>query len=273
MEFTGKTLEEAIELAISHFGVNSKDDLSITVLEEPTKGLFGKMKGKALIIAEKKAVDGIKKAVEFLEKTLSIMGIEAEVVIKEDGENKGVNIVCKDSATLIGKRGEVLDALQTLVSAVANTEFEVYKKVEVDCENYREKRKETLIKLAKKLEIKATELKRDVKLEPMSAYERRIIHTALADSESVTTKSEGQEPNRYVLIVPNDRDESLRPYDASRNGGDKKRNGKNGSRDNKFSKNGRKPVRKSSGTGEKRSSKTSFSFGTFLGNSMKDNNN
>lgn len=273
MEFTGKTLEEAIALAVSELGVKSREDLSITVLEEPTKGLFGKMKGKALIIAEKKAVDGIKKAVEFLEKTLSIMGIEAEVVINEGSENKSLNVICKDSATLIGKRGEVLDALQTLVSAVANTEYEVYKKVEVDCENYREKRKETLIKLAKKLEIKATELRRDVKLEPMSAYERRIIHTALADSETVTTKSEGSEPNRYVLIVPNDRDETLRPYDASRNGSDKKRNGGHGQRDNKFSKNGRKPVKKGSVSGEKRSSKTSFSFGTFLGNSMKDNNN
>ena len=82
----------------------------------------------------------------------------------------------------------------------------------VDCENYRDRREETLVKLAHKLEEKATEMRRDVILEPMSPYERRIIHTALSGSETVTTKSDGKEPNRYVVIVPNDKDEFAKPY-------------------------------------------------------------
>lgn len=259
MEFTGKTVDEAIEIALKELGAK-KEEINVTVISEPTKGLFGKIKGNAVIDVEKIEIDGVKKAIEFLENLLKLMKIDAKVVEKENCENKVLEIITTDSASVIGKRGEALDAIEKLAGAIANTFYDVYQKVEVDCENYREKRKETLISLAKKLETKATEMRREVKLEPMSAYERRIIHTTLAESKTVTTKSEGEDPNRYVLIVPFDKDEFSRPYDASR-GSDRRRNDKKG-KDKKggFSK---KPS-KSSGMVKKSSS---IVFGTFLGNS------
>ena len=162
----------------------------------------------------------------------------------------------------------MLDALQTLAGAMANVGNRVYKKVVVDCENYRDKREDTLIKLAHKLEAKATEIRREVILEPMPPFERRIIHTALAESQTVTTTSSGKEPNRYVVIVPNDKDEFSKPYNAGRNNerkGGKDRGGKprrNGG--NRYSKD----------RGEKRADapkkKTTITFGTYLGNSLKD---
>ena len=264
MEFTGKTVDEAIELALKELGAK-KEEVVITVISEPTKGLFGKVKGSAVIDVEKIEVDGIKKATEFLENLLKLMKIDAKVVEKENSENKVLEIITTNSSAVIGKRGETLDAIEKLAGAIANTAYEVYQKVEVDCENYREKRKETLISLAKKLEIKATELRREVKLEPMSAYERRIIHTALAESKTVTTKSEGAEPNRYVLIVPFDKDEFSRPYDASRGDGKKGDRKNNKSRDRKPSGYGKKPSKMG---GAKKSSASVF--GTFLGNS-RDN--
>ena len=263
MEFTGKTVEEAIELAQKELNAKS-EELVITVVSEPTKGLFGKMKGKAVINAEKVEINGVKKAIDFLEGLLKLMKIDAKVVSDETGENKVLNIITTDSASVIGKRGEILDAIEKLTGAIVNTAYEVYQKVEVDCENYREKRKETLISLAKKLETKATEMRREVKLEPMSAYERRIIHTALAGSKTVTTKSEGSEPNRYVLIVPFDKDEYSRPYDASRGGEKKNFHKKGGAKKGGFNK---KPS-KNNGAITKKSS--SIGFGTFLGNS-RDN--
>lgn len=264
MEFIGKTVDEAIELALKELGAK-KEEVTITVISEPTKGLFGKVKTSAVVDVTKNEIDGIKKASAFLDNLLKLMNVDAKIVEKENDGNKVLEIITTDSASVIGKRGETLDAIEKLASAIANTAYEVYQKVEVDCENYREKRKETLTTLAKKLETKATEMRREVKLEPMSAYERRIIHTALADSKTVSTKSEGVDPNRYVLIVPFDKDEFSRPYDASR-GGDKKRNDRKGG-DRKRGGFSKKPAGKSGST---KKSSSSIVFGTFLGNS-RDN--
>ena len=151
-----------------------------------------------------------------------------------------------------------------------------YKKIVVDCENYRDRREDTLVKLAKKLEEKATEMRREVILEPMSPFERRLIHTTLADSTTVTTRSDGKEPNRYVVIVPNDKDEFSKPYNAGRNNSERggrrndRRNDRNG-KGGKFNRGGNK--RRSSGSGfveQKKKSSSGFNFGTYLGNSLKD---
>ena len=195
-----------------------------------------------------------------------------------------LTLTAEDSSSVIGYRGEVLDALQTLTGAVANIGNKVYRKVMVDCENYRERREDTLIKLAHRLEEKATDMRREVHLEPMSPFERRIIHTALAESATVTTKSEGKEPNRFVVIVPNDLDEFSRPYNAGlsrgnsggrrqggfgqdRRGGNRDRGGRN----NYQNRNGRRPGgrdKRGSGFSEEKR-KSSFVFGTYLGNSFK----
>lgn len=276
MQFTGKTIEEAIELGLQELGV-TQERVEVTVIEEPVKGLFGKLKGKAVVEIELKKV-GADRATEFVQKVLNIMDINAKAQFNGDEETPIITLIAESSSSVIGYRGEVLDALQTLAGAVANIGNKNYKKVVVDCEDYRTKREDTLVNLAHKLEEKATEIRREVILEPMNPFERRIIHTALAESQTVTTKSEGKEPNRYVVIVPNDKDEFSKPYNAGRNNNGNRRNSRNNDRRNggfKSDRGGKKGFnsnrnsKRSSGfTEEKR--KTPSGFGTFLGNSFKD---
>ena len=269
MEFTAKTLDEAIALALAELKAE-KEQVEITVLEEPTKGFFGKLKGKAVIEVVKKQTDA-ERALEFVQGILEKMNLNAVAKLTEDGEKTVITLVAEKSSSIIGYRGEVLDAIQTLAGAAMNIGKKDYVKVVVDCENYRERREETLIKLAHKLEEKATDMKREVILEAMSPFERRIIHTELANSQTVTTKSEGKEPNRYVVIVPNDKDEFSKPYNAGRNnsgrndrrgrGGKDRRNDRRGGRNFKSDK-------PRSSSGEKR--KNTITFGTYLGNSLKN---
>ena len=101
---------------------------------------------------------------------------------------------------LIGKRGQTLDSLQYLLSLVVNKESESYVKVKVDTENYRQRRRETLEGLAKNIAFKVKRTKRSVSLEPMNPFERRVIHSALQNDRYVTTKSEGEEPYRHVVV-------------------------------------------------------------------------
>lgn len=281
MEFTGKTVEEAVAAGLAELGIEEKD-ANIEILEQPTKGLFGKLKGKAVVKIEKKetkkaekpakkeektenSIDSVKTA-EFIQKVLDIMDITAKTEIIEENV---INLIAAKSSEVIGRRGEVLDAIQTLAGAVANSGKKEYVKVVVDCENYRGRREDTLIKLAKRLESKAVEMRREVILEPMNPYERRIIHTALSESETVTTKSEGKEPARYVVIVPNDKDEFSRPYNAGRNSdGRRDRDRRDFRRGGKgFS--GRRNDGKGGGFTEKKRA-TPSGFGTYLGNSLKD---
>lgn len=272
MEFTAKTVEEAIALGLNELGI-VEQEAEITVLEQPTKGIFGKLKGKAVVNIVKKA-SGAERAKDFIQKIVDLMDLTVKAELNEDEENPVITLVAENSSSVIGYRGEVLDAMQTLAGAVANIGNKVYKKVLVDCENYRERREETLINLAHKLENKATDMRREVILEPMSPFERRIIHTALSNSETVTTKSEGKEPNRYVVIVPNDKDEFSKPYNAGRNKSDK-HGGKGGKKDFKSDRRGRKGFKNYRRGGNNGSSnekrKSPSVFGTYLGNSFKDN--
>lgn len=296
MEFTGKTVEEAKEKGLAELGI-SEDQAEITVVAEAVKGLFGKIKKEAVVDVKKKeepakkaknekakkdgvkengAEGGVTAAAEFIGKLFDIMDVNAKANVTDENV---ISLIAEDSSAVIGYRGEVLDAIQVLAGAVANIGKKEYEKIVVDCENYRGKREETLIALAHKLENKATEMRRKVVLEPMSPFERRIIHTALAESETVKTESDGKEPQRYVVIVPNDLDETARPYNAGTNHGKGRRDGKfGGRRDNRRGEHGGRDF-KGRGRGERRGSgftedkrKSAPSFGTYLGNSLKDKN-
>ena len=283
MQFTAKTVNEAKEMGLKELNI-TEEQAEITIIEQPTKGLFGRLKGQAVVEITKKEEDIVEekevfedkeqedqmKALEFVEKISSLMDLNVKAQLSNKDGSTIITLISDDSSNVIGYRGEVLDAIQTLAGAAMNIGKKEYKKVVVDCENYRDKREETLIKLAKRLEEKATDMRREVMLEPMSPYERRIIHTTLSNSQTCTTKSEGKEPNRYVVIVPNDKDEFSKPYNAGRNHSD--HGGKGGRRDNKkgggFKKGGRRESRQSGFSEVKR--KTPSGFGTYLGNSLKD---
>ncbi|MBP5467548.1 MAG: Jag N-terminal domain-containing protein, partial [Clostridia bacterium] len=288
--------EEAKAKGLESLGI-SESQAEITVVAEAVKGLFGKVKKEAVVDIKKKeepaketkrektkkesvktetADGGVKAAAEFIGKLFDIMDVNAKASITDGNV---ISLIAEDSSAVIGYRGEVLDAIQVLAGAVANIGKKEYEKIVVDCENYRDKREETLIALAHKLEAKATDMRRKVILEPMSPFERRIIHTALAESETVKTISDGKEPQRYVVIVPNDLDETSRPYNAGTNHGRNRRDGKSGGRNNHgrgdrggrdFRNRGRGERKGSGFTEEKR--KSAPSFGTYLGNSLKDKN-
>ena len=244
MLFEGKTLDEAIENGLKELNIE-KNQAQITIISDVVKGLFGRIKSLATVDIEKneefkleKETAKNSKTAEFVVKILSYLGAEVETNVEENDEHVVITLSGADTSTVIGYRGEVLDAVQTIAGAKENIGRKVYKKVVVDCENYRDKREDTLIALAKRLEKKATELRREVILEPMCPYERRVIHTTLTNSQTVTTKSEGKEPNRYVVIVPNDKDVFSKPYNAGRNnekrsnGNKKGNNRKNDNRNN-----------------------------------------
>ena len=112
-----------------------------------------------------------------------------------------VNLEGDDMGVLIGRRGETLDAVQYLASLVYNKDKDDYHRITVDTENYRKKRENTLIRLARKKASQVAKSGKNVVLEPMSPFERRIIHFALQNDKFVTTYSEGEEPNRHVVIA------------------------------------------------------------------------
>ena len=160
-------------------------------------------------------------AIDFINTLIEKMGLECSATIREEDDAYYVSVSGKDTSTLIGYRGDVLDCVQYLTLLVVNKTADLDKRIIIDGENYREKRTIVLSKLAKKLAIKAAKTGKDVSLEPMNPFERRVIHSALADDKFVTTESEGEEPNRYIVIKPNKRSYSDRPR---RNGGNGKFN-------------------------------------------------
>jgi spoIIIJ-associated protein len=141
------------------------------------------------------------KAKEFITGLLTHMGVEAIAEVSETNEVINIELKGQNMGLLIGHRGETLDALQYLTSLVINKDGQEYKRVVLDTENYRQKREETLRRLAKRLGYKVSKTRRKVTLEPMNPFERRIIHAALQNDNYVRTYSEGDEPYRRVVIT------------------------------------------------------------------------
>ena len=139
-------------------------------------------------------------ALKFLEEVTKEMGLDLDIKAKAGKETLYIDIQGKDSGTVIGKRGQTLDAIQYLTSLVVNKEQSGYTRVVIDAENYRAKREKTLELLAIRLSKKVGKTKRSIKLEPMNPYERKVIHATLQNHPYVTTRSEGQDPYRRVII-------------------------------------------------------------------------
>ena len=256
----GNDVDTAVDLALAELKA-TRDEVEVTVLEQPSKGFFGIGAKLALVRVERKkpvqeeepVSDKVVKeskpvkenraeqkkpqknqkparrsekkaekkeepmkssiekeigdlppvdehiALDFLKEVTEQMGLDIEISAKADEENVFVNIRGKDSGTVIGKRGQTLDAIQYLTSLVVNKDNSNYVRVVVDAENYRAKREKTLEKLANRLADKVVKTKRSVRLEPMNPYERKVIHATLQSNPRVTTRSEGQDPYRRVI--------------------------------------------------------------------------
>ena len=245
IDFSAKTLDEAITKACVELGVIS-EDLDYLVKEQGTNGLLGIGARPWIISACMKCDDGEiaeeaviavepmpdfnekkpekkaeekkapakkevpanaaeceKKAIEFLNGVFEGMGMDVDVKAAYD-ELMGelcVDLSGEDMGVLIGKRGQTLDSLQYLTGQVVNKHNGGYIRVKLDTENYRERRKEALETLARNMASKVKRTRKPMVLEPMNPYERRIIHSALQDEKDVTTRSEGEEPYRHVVVV------------------------------------------------------------------------
>lgn len=202
IEKTGKTVQEAISAALSELKL-SEEDVDIEIIEEGNKGIFGLIGSKvARIKATVKELESRGDiASDFLYTILSNMGVEADISVTEDEESIVVDVNGDDIGIIIGRRGETMDSLQYLTSLVINKGYEDYKRVILNVENYRQKREETLVKLANRLADKVVKYKKPVTLEPMNPYERRIIHSTLQGHKYVETYSTGEEPKRKVVIT------------------------------------------------------------------------
>lgn len=199
IEKSAKTKEEAIELALLELGL-TENDVEIEIIEEGSKGFLG-IGGKDAVVKVSYEEKLGKRAQDFLNGIFSIIGEEVNVDVKEAGKQMDIELSGPDMGMVIGKRGETLDALQHLTSLVVNRGDLDFVKVSIDTENYREKREKALESLANKLAAKVVRSGRNTSLEPMNAYERRIIHATLQDHDKVTTYSVGQGVRRKVVIA------------------------------------------------------------------------
>ncbi|WP_303297789.1 RNA-binding cell elongation regulator Jag/EloR [Mitsuokella multacida] len=255
MEWTGRTVEAALEAAAADLGC-APASLEYTVLEQPSRGFLGLIGRKdarirvrdidGAAVAETKAADPSadmaeletrleeeveetqvdasakaasakaakakdavslleqeKRARKFLEDVFAAMKIEVELQRSETEEGILFQIEGESLGILIGKHGQTLDALQYLTNLAANRGVAGERlHVQLDIEGYRARREETLTRLAGHLAEKACRIGQEIHLEPMNRHERKIIHMALQDSRKVSTYSAGDEPRRYVVIVP-----------------------------------------------------------------------
>lgn len=200
IQTSGKTVEEALENALKELKVD-KDKVTVEVIDEGSKGFFHLIATKPAIIKVTVNRDAARDAKVFLDDVLKAMGINATLDIKEEKDKLFINISGDKMGLVIGYRGETLDSLQYLTSLVVNKNHDDdYIRVSIDTENYRQKREETLRRVAEKTAYKVKKSGRPYRLEPMNPYERRIIHSALQNYSDINTYSEGEEPFRRVIV-------------------------------------------------------------------------
>ncbi len=232
VEKQGKTVQEAIELALAELNADISE-VDVKIIEEGGKGFLGLgNKTSKVSVCMKNSGDGSDDsdeaaaeaseaeeagdagveddghvgeyadeiAVKFLLDVFGKMGIKVSFNVEVYDEEILINISGEDVGVVIGRRGETLDALQYLTNLAVNRKCEEFKRIVLDVENYREKRIDTLTKLANRMASQAVKTQREVTLEAMNPYERRIIHSSLQSNGRVTTSSVGEEPNRCVVI-------------------------------------------------------------------------
>ena len=213
IEVSGKTEDEAIEAALEQLGL-TRDDVSVEIVERAKTGFLGLKNTPAIVkvIYEASEADAVyetgvdrteqtQKAGDFIKGLLERMDVDADMDITEKGGTVNVTLKGNDPGSLIGRRGETLDSIQHLTNYVVNRGNSGRLRVNIDAENYRQRRNDTLETLATKTAGKVVKYRRNLSLDPMNAYERHVIHTALQDYENISTYSVGSEPNRRIVVA------------------------------------------------------------------------
>jgi len=220
IEVEGKTVEEAIEKACEMLQA-SRDQLDVEVVSNPTSGFLGlgakpaqirvtlkaQPQAEASMAAPPAAPAGsaVETAKKTLEDILRLLDTPAQVEVREEPERIVLNIQGDGSGLLIGRKGQTLDALEYLVNKIVHKDREGEKRIVVDTENYRKRREESLIKLARRLGEKVKKQGRPVTISPMNAHDRRIIHLALQNDPLLRTRSTGTGTFRRLIISPEKR--------------------------------------------------------------------
>lgn len=223
--YEGKTVEEATQNGLLALGL-SAEEVSVTVKSKG--GLFTKAQVEISVLPKEEKVEEVSLTIDSVEESENVidavqeellaraeervrtfvkdliiqMGIDSESEVTRSGAEINVKVTGKGASSFIGYRGEVLDAVQYVSLWIANKEGVDFVRVTIDAEDYREKRKETLTRLAERLAHKCHKTGKKVELEPMNPFERRVIHTALQNDKFVTTESEGEGRFRHVVIMP-----------------------------------------------------------------------
>ena len=201
VERVGKTVEDAVADALKILDA-SHDEVNVKVIDSGAKGFLGIIGSRPARVSVSKKLGPIEIIQQFLGEISEAMGMDIQVDINRKDKHLYVNLIGQNMGILIGKRGQTLDSLQYLTNLVVNRcgipEFSVI----LDTENYRKRRRETLEALASSLARKVKATKKSVVLEPMSRYERHIIHMVLQRDNAIRTYSNGNEPYRNVIIAP-----------------------------------------------------------------------
>ena len=194
--YQAKTFDEAKNNALVDL-MEQEENLYINEIESSTK-LFNK---KSVIEVVKKD-DVLEYIKELIKEITKLMGLSINMEVKKREDNVNISIYSDNNAVLIGKDARNLNALTTIVKQAVNKEINAYYNFVLDVSEYKEKRQFFIEKAAKKTAREVAKTKVEAKLEPMNSYERRIVHNALTNFKGVYTESEGEEPNRYVVIKP-----------------------------------------------------------------------
>jgi spoIIIJ-associated protein len=201
IEVQGRTEDEAIEIALEQLGM-SRDDVSVEIVEQARTGFLGLKNTPAVIkILYEAKEERSEQVSNFLTGLFERMDIDVALGITEEDGAISVILTGKDPGALIGRRGETLDAIQHLTNYVINRSVSGRVRINLDAENYRQRRNEALESLASRTAGKVMKYRRNMTLDPMNAYERHVVHSALQDHEHVSTFSVGSEPNRRVVVA------------------------------------------------------------------------
>lgn len=200
LQVSGKTVEEAVRIGLARLGVG-EDRVKVAVLEQPSKGLFGLLGAKEARVELELLPDGVDVAIEFLREVAAAMGLNVAVERNDDADAVHINVQGAELGLLIGRRGQTLDSLQYLVNIVANRHSDRHLRIILDAEQFRERRRKTLEALADRMAMRVVRTRKEVVLEPMTSQERKIIHTRLQGRTDVNTYSQGNEPNRRIVIA------------------------------------------------------------------------
>ena len=201
VEKSVKTIDEAVNEALKELNT-TRENVEIEVVNEGKRGILG-LGAEDAVVRVKMEVTPLQKAEKYLKDVIYSFVIDVQLNGSYEDESVRVEIVgdSEEVGKVIGRRGDTLDALQYLTSLVVNKGEENYIRVNIDTENYRGKREETLIKLAKRTAGIVARTRKSITLEPMNPNERRIIHSALQEYRNVTTYSTGKDPHRCIVIT------------------------------------------------------------------------